>query len=133
MRILVCPAPRTHFAYGVGFALALCLIDATTWAKKYRVVPATDLMSEATKLALQLANGPTQACGGVKKPVMMSLNDTPESPLEWETRVIAEMSRTSERNLKDAREDREDIKAFVEKRKPNFIGEQASWLTGEKH
>jgi enoyl-CoA hydratase/carnithine racemase len=35
--------------------------------------------------------------------------------MERETRVIAEMSRT-----KDARE---GIRAFVEKRKPNFVGE----------
>jgi len=79
------------------------------------VVPAADLMTEVTKLATQLAKGPTQAYGGVKKLVMMSINDTLESQMELETRVIAQMSTT-----KDARE---GIRAFVEKRKPSFVGE----------
>lgn len=89
--------------------------EALEWGLVNRVVPAADLMSEVTKLATQLAKGPTQAYAGVKKLVMMSPNDTLESQMERETRSIAEMSRT-----KDARE---GIKAFVEKRKPNFVGQ----------
>jgi 2-(1,2-epoxy-1,2-dihydrophenyl)acetyl-CoA isomerase len=89
--------------------------EALEWGLVNRVVPAADLMSEVTKLATQLANGPTQAYAGVKKLVMMSPNDTLESQMERETRSIAQMSRT-----KDARE---GIKAFVEKRKPHFVGE----------
>ncbi len=89
--------------------------EALDWGLVNRVVPAADLMTEVTKLATQLAKGPTQAYGGIKKLVMMSPNDTLESQMERETRVIAEMSTT-----KDARE---GIKAFVEKRKPNFVGE----------
>ena len=89
--------------------------EALEWGLVNRVVPAADLMTEVTKLATQLARGPTEAYGGVKKLVMMSANDTLESQMERETRSIAEMSRT-----KDARE---GLKAFVEKRKPNFIGE----------
>ena len=89
--------------------------EALEWGLVNRVVPAADLMSEVTKLATQLAKGPTQAYGGVKKLVMMAPNDTLESQMERETRLIAEMSRT-----KDARE---GLKAFVEKRKPNFVGE----------
>lgn len=89
--------------------------EALDWGLVNRVVPAADLMTEVSKLATQLAKGPTQAYGGVKKLVMMSPNDTLESQMERETRIIAEMSTT-----KDARE---GIRAFVEKRKPNFVGE----------
>ncbi|MFN0161223.1 MAG: enoyl-CoA hydratase/isomerase family protein [Burkholderiales bacterium] len=89
--------------------------EALDWGLVNRVVPAADLMTEVTKLATQLAKGPTEAYGGVKKLVMMSSNDTLESQMERETRSIVEMGRT-----KDARE---GLKAFVEKRKPNFIGE----------
>jgi len=88
--------------------------EALEWGLVNRVVPAADLMSEVTKLALQLAKGPTQAYAGVKKLVMMSPNDTLESQMERETRVIAEMSKTAD--------GREGINAFVEKRKPNFVG-----------
>jgi len=89
--------------------------EALEWGLVNRVVPAADLMSEVTRLATQLANGPTRAYAGVKKLVMMSPNDTLESQMERETRVIAEMSRT-----KDARE---GISAFIAKRKPTFVGE----------
>jgi 2-(1,2-epoxy-1,2-dihydrophenyl)acetyl-CoA isomerase len=88
--------------------------EALEWGLVNRVVPAADLMSEVTKLATQLAKGPTQAYAGVKKLVMMSPNDTLESQMERETRSITQMIRTQ-----DARE---GIKAFVAKRKPNFVG-----------
>ena len=78
-------------------------------------MPAAELMDEVTKLAEKLASGPTRAYGGIKKLVMMSPNDTLESQMERETRIIAEMSTT--------KDSREGISAFIAKRKPNFIGE----------
>ncbi|MEQ1881500.1 MAG: enoyl-CoA hydratase-related protein [Burkholderiales bacterium] len=89
--------------------------EALEWGLVNRVVPAADLMTEVTKLAHQLANGPTRAYGGIKKLVMMSPNDTLESQMERETRIIAQMSTT-----KDARE---GIQAFLARRKPKFTGE----------
>jgi 2-(1,2-epoxy-1,2-dihydrophenyl)acetyl-CoA isomerase len=89
--------------------------EALEWGLVNRVVPAGELMTEVTKLATQLAKGPTRAYAGVKKLVMAAPNDTLESQMERETRSIASMCRT-----KDARE---GFKAFVEKRKPNFVGE----------
>ena len=89
--------------------------EALDWGLVNRVVPAAELMGEVTKLATELANGPTRAYGGIKKLVMMSPNDTLESQMERETRVIAEMAGT-----KDARE---GIAAFVAKRKAAFSGE----------
>jgi 2-(1,2-epoxy-1,2-dihydrophenyl)acetyl-CoA isomerase len=89
--------------------------EALDWGLVNRVVPAADLIDEVTKLATKLASGPTRAYGGIKKLVMMSPNDTLESQMERETRVIAEMSTT--------RDAREGISAFIAKRKPDFTGE----------
>jgi 2-(1,2-epoxy-1,2-dihydrophenyl)acetyl-CoA isomerase len=72
-------------------------------------------MNTVTKLANELANGPTRAYAGIKKLVMMSPNDTLESQMERETRVIAEMAAT--------RDAAEGIAAFTAKRKANYIGE----------
>ena len=88
--------------------------EALDWGLVNRVVPAADLMAEVTQLATQLAKGPTQAYEGVKQLVRMSGHDTLESQIERETRSIAQMSRT--------RDAREGLKAFVEKRKPRFVG-----------
>jgi len=89
--------------------------EALDWGLINTVVPAADLMSTVTKLATELANGPTRAYGGIKKLVMMSPNDTLESQMERETRVIAEMAST-----KDAQE---GIAAFIAKRKAAYTGE----------
>ena len=89
--------------------------EALDWGLVNRVVPAADLMDEVTKLATKLASGPTRAYGGIKKLVMMSPNDTLESQMERETRIIAEMS--------ISKDGREGVSAFVAKRKPNFTGE----------
>lgn len=89
--------------------------EALDWGLVNRVVSGADLMKEVTELANALAKGPTRAYGGIKKLVMMSPNDTLESQMERETRIIAEMSTT-----KDARE---GIAAFVAKRKPHYLGE----------
>jgi 2-(1,2-epoxy-1,2-dihydrophenyl)acetyl-CoA isomerase len=80
-----------------------------------RVLSAQEALDWGTKLATDLANGPTRAYAGIKKLVMMSPNDTLESQMERETRIIAEMAGT-----KDARE---GIAAFVAKRKAAFSGE----------
>jgi len=89
--------------------------EALEWGLVNSVVPAADLMSTVTKLATELANGPTRAYAGIKKLVMMSPNDTLESQMERETRVIAEMAAT--------RDASEGIAAFTAKRKAAFTGE----------
>ena len=79
-----------------------------------RVVPDDDLMDEAEKIALALANGPTLAFGAVKRLLLASQNAQLEDQLDAETSAITAMTRTS-----DARE---GIAAFREKRLPNFKG-----------
>ena len=89
--------------------------EALDWGLINRIVPAADLMSEVTKLATQLASGPTRTYGSVKKLLQMSSSDSLESQMELETRTLAEMAASP-----DARE---GITAFVEKRRPVFKGQ----------
>ncbi len=79
-----------------------------------RVVPDDDLMAEAEKLALALADGPTLAFGAVKKLLLASQTAQLEDQLDAETSAIVSMTRTSD--------GREGVAAFREKRKPNFKG-----------
>lgn len=92
----------------------LTAAEALDWGLVNRVVSADELDSEVTALATKLAKGPTKAHGGIKKLLQMSLNDSLESQMERETRTIVDMS-TSEDGI-------EGVKAFSEKRKPDFKG-----------
>src|SRR2546430_1208844 len=69
---------------------------------------------EAEKIARELASGPTEAYGGIKRLFLQTLNRSIESQLEDEAQTLAAISRTA-----DARE---GVKAFREKRKPKFAG-----------
>jgi 2-(1,2-epoxy-1,2-dihydrophenyl)acetyl-CoA isomerase len=72
------------------------------------VVPA------AEKIARELASGPTEAYGGIKRLFLQTPNRSLESQLEDEAQTLAAISRTA-----DAQE---GVKAFREKRKPRFAG-----------
>ena len=89
--------------------------EALDWGLVNKVVPAADLVAEAGKLALQLAQGPTRAFGGVKKLLQMASTDSLEGQMELESRTLAEMAASADAG--------EGIAAFVEKRKARFTGE----------
>ena len=89
--------------------------EAAEWGLVNRVVPAKSLTKEVGELAAQLAQGPTLAFGGVKKLLQMAPNDSLESQMERETRMIVDMATSID--------GKEGIRAFVEKRKPTFRGE----------
>jgi len=91
----------------------LTATEAFEWGILNRVVADEALAQEAEKLARSLAEGPTLALGRVKDLILHS-DDSLESQMERETRVIADSARTQ-----DAKE---GIRAFLEKRKATFTG-----------
>jgi 2-(1,2-epoxy-1,2-dihydrophenyl)acetyl-CoA isomerase len=72
------------------------------------------VLVEAEKIARELAAGPTEAYGGIKRLFLQAPNRSMESQLEEEAQTLAAISRTA-----DAQE---GVKAFGEKRKPKFTG-----------
>jgi 2-(1,2-epoxy-1,2-dihydrophenyl)acetyl-CoA isomerase len=79
------------------------------------VVPEKDLITEAKALAGQLAAGPTKAFGATKRLLQIGLTESFEAQMKNESRSIAEMARTGD--------SREGIRAFLEKRSPDFKGQ----------
>ncbi|MGZ5875771.1 MAG: enoyl-CoA hydratase/isomerase family protein [Bradyrhizobium sp.] len=69
---------------------------------------------EAERIARELAAGPTEAYGGIKRLFLQAPNRSFESQLEDEAQTLAAVSQTA-----DAKE---GIQAFKEKRKAVFIG-----------
>jgi 2-(1,2-epoxy-1,2-dihydrophenyl)acetyl-CoA isomerase len=72
------------------------------------------VLAEAEKIARELASGPTEAYGGIKRLFLQTPDRPIESQLEDEAQTLAAISRTA-----DAQE---GVKAFREKRKPKFAG-----------
>jgi 2-(1,2-epoxy-1,2-dihydrophenyl)acetyl-CoA isomerase len=81
----------------------------------YKVFSDDTLISEATKLAEQLAQMPTRGLGLTKKLLNASLNNNLEQQLEMEGDLQAMAAKTYD--------NAEGVKAFLEKRKPVFKGE----------
>ncbi len=79
------------------------------------VVADDQVLPRAQAIAAQLAAGPTLAYGEVKRLLADSFSSGLETQMELETRAIAGLTRYT-------RDAREGIKAFSEKRKPQFEG-----------
>ncbi|HVN89395.1 MAG TPA: enoyl-CoA hydratase-related protein [Candidatus Binataceae bacterium] len=106
---------------GLKRAAELMLTNRTLTAREAeamgmitRVVPDAELLAQAENLAKELAQGPTQAYGGVKRLLYTSPNNPLHEQMEIETAIISDMSRTA-----DARE---GMTAFLEKRAAKFNG-----------
>ncbi|MEM6768733.1 MAG: enoyl-CoA hydratase-related protein [Bacteroidota bacterium] len=86
--------------------------EALEWNMVSQVVPDDRLMDTALELAKKLAKGPTDAYGYIKKLMMMTHTNTLEEQTDFEKEGIA--------NQLSSYNGQEGVKAFMEKRKPNF-------------
>ena len=79
-----------------------------------RLVAPAALDAEAMALAIRLANGPTHACARTKALLQATLGDGFDAQLRRETESFAACAGTEEFV--------EGVRAFLEKRRPNFSG-----------
>jgi len=89
--------------------------EALEWGLVNSVVDLKNLQSEAIKLAEQLAKGPSRAFGKLKNLVHNSFLDSLEGQMEFEARMIAESSKTTD--------GKNGVDAFVNKKNAIFKGE----------
>ncbi|PYT00508.1 MAG: 2-(1,2-epoxy-1,2-dihydrophenyl)acetyl-CoA isomerase [Acidobacteria bacterium] len=80
-----------------------------------RVVPATDLINKAQKLAASLAAGPTGSIGRIKRMLNATFSNDLTSQLGLEADCQIESGRSADFQ--------EGVSAFFEKRSPRFTGE----------
>ena len=92
----------------------LTAAEALEWGLISRVAKDDELAETAEGLAIQLASGATWALGAAKDLLHRGLTESLETQMELETRAIADAVRTADGC--------EGIAAFLEKRKPKFIG-----------
>jgi 2-(1,2-epoxy-1,2-dihydrophenyl)acetyl-CoA isomerase len=88
--------------------------EALEWGLVNQVVAVEELMPTVDALANNLANGATEAYGQVKHLLVETFGQTLEGQMELESRGIAAMGQTVD--------GREGVNAFLEKRKPKFVG-----------
>lgn len=91
---------------------ALRATDALSLGVVSRVVDDSEVVDEAARLAAQLANGPTQAFGRLKKLVREGASRSFRDHLDAEARTIGVSA--------DSPEGREGVAAFLDKRSPKF-------------
>lgn len=107
---------------GLAKSLELCFTgdkvaadEALRLGLAHRVVPADALMDEARKLAERLAALPTRAIGLTKRLLNQAFEHSLEQQLELEAFAQEAAGKT--------RDHIEGVRAFIEKRKPQFTGQ----------
>lgn len=106
---------------GEARALALCLLgekvsaeQAAAWGMIWKAVEDDALMAEATAMAKMLATQPTRGLALTKKAIRASSTNTLDAQLDLERDYQTIAGRTHDYQ--------EGVNAFIEKRKPTFIG-----------
>ncbi|HEY8935043.1 MAG TPA: enoyl-CoA hydratase-related protein [Cyclobacteriaceae bacterium] len=106
---------------GMAKAFELCALGSKVKAKEAaelglinRVVPADQLEQTVNELANQFANAPTRAIGLIKKMLNKSTMSSLDQMLDYEAYCQEIAGQTSDY--------KEGVKAFLEKRKPEFTG-----------
>ncbi|MFT5392982.1 MAG: 2-(1,2-epoxy-1,2-dihydrophenyl)acetyl-CoA isomerase [Gammaproteobacteria bacterium] len=92
----------------------LTAAEAADWGIVSRVIPDENLRQEVDALAQQLSVGPTAAFGSVKRLLDTTFSNGLETQMELEAREIV--------NNAKGLDGREGIDAFVNKRKPSYVG-----------
>jgi 2-(1,2-epoxy-1,2-dihydrophenyl)acetyl-CoA isomerase len=108
---LVGPARATALMF---LAEKVTAKKALEWGMIYDVVPGTVLLDTATALARQLATMPTRGLALIKK----LINASPSNDLQSQLALEEEMQRQAGRTADYA----EGVRAFLEKRKPTYVG-----------
>ncbi|HCE27698.1 MAG TPA: enoyl-CoA hydratase/isomerase family protein [Comamonadaceae bacterium] len=88
--------------------------EALAWGLVEKVVPGESLLEEARRMAMQFSAGPTQGYAGAKRLQLAAFQGDLAASLRLEA---AEMNRASK-----TADSLEAVRAFVEKRTPQFIG-----------
>lgn len=88
--------------------------QAVQWGLIWRAVDDAELLTEAKKLAAHFAKAPTLGIAAIKRTLQESANNTLDAQLDLERDVQRELGRSDDY--------REGVKAFIEKRPPNFKG-----------
>jgi 2-(1,2-epoxy-1,2-dihydrophenyl)acetyl-CoA isomerase len=97
--------------------------EAAAWGMIYRAVADVELLGEAHALTERLAAGPTHAYGLMKRAFAASAVNSLDAQLDLE--------RDLQRETADAEEYVEGVRAFFEKRPPNFRAGKAVAMLGQ--